>query len=173
MRGLITRSEMAKRNYVPNDGTRELSPQQKKFVAARAKGMAPPEAAEAAGYAYAKVAGYEYARKPNIIAAVQKEFKRAERVSDMSKKKVMDGMLEAIEHAKLMSEPMTQIAGWREVAKMCGYYEPTKVQLDVSVSAKRLFSKFETMSDEELLRLAETEIIEVEDFEVISDGTQE
>ena len=149
-----------------------FSDKQKAFIKARAHGKGPQEAAKIAGYSCPEKAGYEYEKQPHIIAAVQKEFKRAERVADMDKKRVMDGILDAIDQAKLMSEPMTQIAGWREVAKMCGYYEPTKVQLDVSVSAKRLFSKFETMSDEELLRLAETEIIEVEDFEVLDgDGT--
>ncbi len=150
-----------------------LSAKQQAFVQARAHGKKPQEAARIAGYSCPQKSGYQHDKQPDIVAAVKKEFRRAEKVSDMNKKRVMDGILEAIDQAKLMAEPMTQIAGWREVAKMCGYYEPTKVQLDVSVSAKRLFSKFETMSDEELLRLAETEIIEVDDFEVISDGTSE
>jgi phage terminase small subunit len=46
------------------------------------------------------------------------------------------------------------IAGWREIAKMLGYYEPERRKIDVSVSAKRMVDQFETMSDEELLRLA-------------------
>ena len=41
----------------------------------------------------------------------------------------------------------------------------------VSVSAKRMFSQFETLSDEELLKIAETEIIDVDAIE-ISDEEQ-
>ena len=98
----------------------------------------------------------------------KKEWAKAEKMSEMSKKKVMDGMLYAIDQAKLLADPSAQIAGWREVAKICGYYEPQKVKLEVSVSAKRMFSQFETLSDEELLKIAETEIIDV-DATVVDD----
>lgn len=121
-----------------------------------------------AGFAVPAVQSYSVEKKPHVAAAIAKERAKAERVSDMSKKKVMDGFIEAIEQAKLMADPGSQIQGWKEIARMCGYYEPTKVQVEVSVSAKRLFSKFEVLSDEELLKLAETEIIDAE-YEVTED----
>ena len=139
-----------------------LTQRQKDFVAARAKGMNCVQAAQAAGCPIPKVQGYQMENNPKIRAALDKEWARAEKVSEITKSKVMEGMLSAIEQAKLLADPTAQIAGWREVAKMCGYYEPKKVQLEVSVSAKRMFSQFETLSDEELLKIAETEIIDVD-----------
>lgn len=139
-----------------------LTPKQLAFVKARAQGLNCVQAAQQAGYAVPNVQGYQAENHPLIREALKKEWAKAEKASEMTKKKVMDGMLHAIEQAKMLADPTAQIAGWREVAKMCGYYEPKKVQLEVSVSAKRMFSQFETLSDAELLKLAETEIIDVD-----------
>jgi phage terminase small subunit len=146
----------------------ELTLKQKAYVAARAKGANVVTAGSLAGFAIPDVQSYKIEKIPKVAAALAKERAKAEKMSDMSKKKVMDGFIEAIEQAKMLADPGSQIQGWKEIARMCGYYEPTKVQVEVSVSAKRLFSKFEVLSDEELLRLAETEIIDAE-YEVTDD----
>lgn len=146
-----------------------LTKQQLAYVAARAKGMNCVQAAQAAGYSTPNIQGYQIEKKPGIQVALQKEWKRAEKVMDISKKQVLDGMMDAIGQAKLMADPTAQISGWREIAKMCGYYEPQRLQVEVSISAKRLFSQFETLSDEELLKIAEQEIIEADEFEVLPD----
>lgn len=146
-----------------------LTQQQTEYVAARAKGMNCVQAAQSAGYSNPNVQGYQVEKAENVQLALKKEWKRAEKVMDISKKQVLDGMMDAIGQAKLMADPMAQISGWREVAKMCGYYEPQRLQVEVSVSAKRLFSQFETLSDEELLRIAEQDIIEADEFEVLPD----
>lgn len=160
----------------PNGKDHVLNPGQEAFVRARANGMNCVQAAQAAGYAVPNVKGYQLEIHPAVQAALKIEWAKAEKLSEMSKKKVMDGMLYAIDQAKLLADPSAQIAGWREVAKICGYYEPQKVKLEVSVSAKRMFSQFETLSDEELLKIAETEIIDVEstllDDEQASDDDQ-
>ncbi|CAB4131097.1 Terminase small subunit [uncultured Caudovirales phage] len=139
-----------------------LTPKQEAFVQARVSGMNCVQAAQAAGYSFPKVKGYQTEIQPAVQLALKKEWAKAEKMAEMSKKKVMDGMLYAIDQAKLLADPSAQIAGWREVAKICGYYEPQKVKLEVSVSAKRMFSQFETLSDDELLKIAEAEIIDVD-----------
>lgn len=149
-----------------------LTPKQAAFVEARSNGMNIVQAAQAAGYSNPDVSGYAVERSPLVKAEIEKAFKRNERKAEMSKKKVMDGMIYAIEQAKLLADPTAQIAGWREVAKMCGYYEPKKVQVDISLSAKRMFSQFETMSDEELLQIADTSVIDVEATEVAGDDEE-
>jgi phage terminase small subunit len=144
------------------DRDQVLSDKQRAFVQARAKGMNVTQAAQAAGYAQPEISGYHVEKSRFVKEALTKEFTKAEKVSEMSKKKVMDGFLHAIDQAKLLADPTSQISGWREIAKMCGYYEPQRLQVEVSVSAKRLFSQFETLSDDELLKIAEQEIIDVD-----------
>lgn len=150
-----------------------LTPQQVEYVAARAKGMNCVQAAQAAGYSTPNIQGYQLENKPHVKAALQKEWKRAEKAAEISKKRVLDGMMDAIDQAKLMADPTAQISGWREIAKICGYYEPQRLQVEVSVSAKRLFSQFETLSDEELLKIAEKEVIDVDEFEVVENESDE
>jgi hypothetical protein len=38
---------------------------------------------------------------------------------------------------------------------MCGFYEPTKAKIEVSVQGQVLIQRLNAMSDEELLKLAE------------------
>jgi hypothetical protein len=47
------------------------------------------------------------------------------------------------------------IAGWREVGKMCGFYEPKKVDIKVSMQGQVLLQRLNSMSDKELLSLTE------------------
>lgn len=139
-----------------------LSEKQRAFVDARAKGMNCTAAAQAAGYAIPKIQGYQLEKNPIVKAELKKQWALAEKAGEISKKKVLDGMLYAIDQAKLLADPSSQIAGWREIAKICGYYEPQKVKVEVSVSAKRMFSQFEALSDEELLKIAEQDIMDVD-----------
>lgn len=132
-----------------------MTPEQLAFVKSAARGLAPTAAARAAGYASAKIAGYRLMQKDHIRKAIAIERALYVRASGMSKKRVMDGILGAIERAKQAGEPMTEISGWREVAKMCGYYEPVKHKLEVDVKGHIVVQKLQTMSDADLLRLSE------------------
>jgi phage terminase small subunit len=119
----------------------------------------------------AKLAGYNpdsggmiYGRaaRPDFIEYVKVLQKQNERVSDMTRKRVMNGLLEAIEQAKLLSEPMTQVAGWREIAKMCGYYAPELKKIDINISTQRVMTQLETLSDADLLKMIETDADAIE-----------
>jgi uncharacterized protein YunC (DUF1805 family) len=57
--------------------------------------------------------------------------------------------------AKLMAEPATMVSAAREIGKMCGYYEPTKVDVALNVTGAL---KLEQMSDADLYKMIETAI---------------
>lgn len=166
-------SEKSTELVAPKLRSHTLTPKQAAFVEARSKGMNCVQAAQAAGYAFPDVKGYTIESVPAVKAAIAKAWAANEKAAAMTKKKVMDGMLYAIDQAKLLADPTAQISGWREIAKMCGYYEPQKMKVEISVSAKRMFSQFETMSDEELLKIADTEIIDVDATEVEGENEPE
>lgn len=65
----------------------------------------------------------------------------------------MDGFLEAIDMARIQADSGNMVAGWREIAKMCGYYAPEVHKIDVTVTAKRVIDRLETMSDADLLEM--------------------
>jgi phage terminase small subunit len=138
-----------------------------------AEGRPIVEAARLAGYDYKQGSLYKMINRPDFQAFIKKMQARNERVVDLSRKRVMEGFLEAIEQAKLMAEPMTQIAGWREVAKMCGYYAPEVKILNINQTSQRYLTQLETMSDSDLLGIIEkdSELIQGE-AELLLEGPE-
>jgi len=147
----------------------QLTEQQRVLVDCLMKGMNTLQAARAAGYSHPEKAGYQAVNSPKVQAALQYLHKRHEKKADMSRKKVMDGFLEAIEMAKIQGEAGVMVNGWREIGRMCGYYAPETKKIDINITAKRVIDKLETLSDEELAEMIEESatIIEGEAEEVL------
>lgn len=148
-----------------------LTKKQKKFVHNLVAGMAPKLAAQAAGYQTPHVDSAVNLRNPKVQAALVYMNQKHEAAAQMSRKRVMDGFLEAIEMAKMQGESGVMVNGWREIGRMCGYYAPERKVLDVNVTAKRTVDVIETMSDAELLEMVErdSQAIEGEFEEILAD----
>ena len=54
---------------------------------------------------------------------------------------------------RTMAEPATMVSAAREIGKICGLYEPQKVQINVSGSVQHEIHRFEAMTDAELLEV--------------------
>ena len=132
-----------------------LSDQQNLFVKFWAQGESILSASHKAGYADGGTFAYRMVYMPNVLKAYNAEKERYERDSGMNRKRVIDGMLEGIEMAKMLGEPASVIGGWREIGKMCGYYEPVRIKHEVTHEGKVLLERMEQMSDEDLFRLIE------------------
>lgn len=52
-----------------------------------------------------------------------------------------------------MAEPATMVSGWREIGKMCGYFEPKKVDINVNVTGNVIHQRLNQLSDAELLKI--------------------
>lgn len=148
-----------------------LTEQQRVFVDSIVKGQSPSVAARLAGYANPASQGYNIIKSPKIAAAIKHLHKKHEKAADMTRKKVMDGMLEAIDMARLQADAGNMISGWREIGRMCGYYAPDVKKIDISITAKRVIDKMETLSDEDLVQMIEdsSQIIEAEAVEILDD----
>ena len=121
-----------------------------------------------AGFSDPDVTAHRLMRTPKIIRAIEEERAEYARSSGMSKKRVIDGFSEAIDLARIKGDPLAMIGGWREIGKMCGFYEATKTELKVSVGGQLLLQRINTMSDAELLQLAENDPSVLEgDFHVV------
>lgn len=145
-----------------------LTDKQKLFIDAMLRGQTQTMAARAAGYSNADVEATRLMKKPKIHEALAHLHRKHEKASQMTRKKVMDGMLEAISMAKLQAEPGVMVNGWREIGRMCGYYAAERKILDVNITAKRAVDKLETLSDSELLEMIDkdSDMIEGEFTEV-------
>jgi len=136
------------------DPDKPLTEKQKLFVKNWAEGDSLTAAGLRAGYSEGgmKVV-YRLAKMPNVLALKAEYELKWEQDNQMSRRRVMDGMLEAIEMAKLMAEPSSMIAGWREIGKICGYYAPVEHRVKMDVTGNIMLDKMNAMSDAELLKI--------------------
>jgi hypothetical protein len=152
------------------DPNKPLTEKQRLFVKNWAAGDTPLNAAIRAGYSEGGATlCYRLIRMPNILALYEQEKKAYEDSVQMTRKRVMEGLLEGVEMAKLMAEPASMIAGWREIGKMCGYYEPVKKKIDINVQGNVVMQRMERMSDEELMKMIAGTVQEVLGHEAASD----
>jgi len=169
---LPNRREQAKNGVLNPDAP--LTEMQRQFVTFLVdQQMTQTAAARAAGFAQPGTAANQMMQHPKIARAIAERRAEYAAASQVTKKKVIDGFLESIEMAKIKADPLTMIAGWREVGKMCGFYEPSKAKIEVSVNGQVLIQRLNALSDEELLKIAEgdPDVFDV-DVKVIEDGDE-
>ena len=155
---------------------RPLTTRMKEFVKLWAQGETILSAAIRAGYNDGGTYAYRLAKDPAILKIYHREKEAYAAAVGMTRQKVMEGLLEAVEMAKIQADPTAMIAGWREVGKMCGYYEPVKKQIDVNLTGNVVMQRLNKLSDAELLKLIETETanaLEGEFVEVLGDDEDE
>ncbi len=133
--------------------------------------MIQTHAARAAGYAFPEAEACRQLKNPLVIELITKEQAKFEKSADMTRQKVIDGLKDAIDIARLQSDAQAMVGGWREIARICGYYAPEQKQLNITVSGAVKLSQIEDMSDEELAKL----IIEGESTRLVDedDATSE
>ena len=137
------------------DPDKPLTEQQRLFAMFWAQGDSVPNAMARAGYSTAQYSyGYRMQKMPNVLALYHEEKRKYEEAAQMTRKKVMDMLLEAYDAAKLTSEPASMVSAAREIGKMCGYFT-VQHKVEVSVSGNVLIDRMNRLSDEELLRLIE------------------
>jgi len=147
-----TKSTSSAASAAEIDPDKPLTAKQKQFVEAWAKGESVPNACLRAGYADDGL-GYRMVRMPNVLAYKAEFERKYEAAAEMTRKKVMDMLIESYDMAKLMAEPSTMVAAAREVGKMCGYYAPVETRVKVDVSGNIVMDRLSSMSDEELLAI--------------------
>lgn len=113
-------------------------------------------AAVRAGYApgAARQTAYELLGKPEVQALVAEHEVAAAKDLALSRERVVSEIKAAIAMAREQQDPAAMIAGWREIAKLCGYYAPERRRIEVSSCQDAVRVQFEAMSDAELIGIA-------------------
>ena len=142
-----------------------LTHMQAAFVDAALDGKDNINAARVAGYASPDRNGDRVAKSAAVQLALREARDELSSAAQIGRADVLDGFMEAINMARLAADPQAMIKGWTEVGKMLGYYAPEVKKLEITDNQKRLQSKFEAMSDEDLLRVIEGTAVEVPDDE--------
>lgn len=139
---------------------RSLNGAQKAFARHWARGESIPTSALRAGYAAGDI-GFRLRKDPAILKLYYEEKAKFEVENQMTRKKVMEGLMDGIETAKLLGEPASIINGWKTIGQMCGYFEPVKKTIDINVNGSVQIKRLEAMSDADLLKLIKGEVEEV------------
>ncbi len=143
-----------------------LTPKEQMWVKNVGAGMNHRQAARAAGYSHPESDGYKVSIREDVKAALAKERERIEVVNDLDRKAVIDGLREAIDMGRMVSDPNAMVSGWREIAKICGYYAPETKRIEISGRGAEAQRQLHNMTDEELVRM----IIEGESVRVPDDA---
>ena len=112
-------------------------------------------AAVRAGYSQhtARQQAYELLTRPDVADAVRVGEAELAAHAQVTRATVLHGFQEAIEVGRSRSDPSAMIAGWREIAKMCGFYAPERKQVELTGAGLALRGEFELMTDFELANL--------------------
>ena len=66
---------------------------------------------------------------------------------------MLAGLLEAVEQARVQSNPAAMVSGLREIGKMLGFYAPEVKKVDLNVAGQVELKRMNQMSDVELLKI--------------------
>lgn len=133
----------------------KLTPRQTRFVDEFVLCGNASEAARRAGYSE-KTAGAiatENLQKPAILEAIGAARARTAAEFEVTRQGVITGILEAIEMARLASDPSAMLTGYRDLARMCGFNEPKVHRVSVNPAGSAMLAKIAAMPDEELVAL--------------------
>ena len=130
-----------------------LTDMQRLYAEARLHGLAPLDAARAAGLSQPSIQCHAYEKHQKISPIIRMANSQSMERYQLSRDDVVSGFMDAVNAAGSSTE-LTQ--AWREIGKMLGHYAPDTVEHKVTVENMTI-NKIETMSDADLARLAEME----------------
>jgi hypothetical protein len=112
-------------------------------------------AAVRAGYSSktARQIAHELLTRPDVAEAVRAGEAEIAAKAQVTRAAVLHGFQEAIELGRSRADPSAMIAGWREIAKMCGFYAPERKCVELSTAGLAISARLEDMSDAELANL--------------------
>jgi phage terminase small subunit len=141
-----------------------LTPQEEKFLHhLEVLGVPQTRAAELSGISNPATV----LQRPDVAIRRQQMRDAVRARVQITKDDVISGLKEAIDHAKLTDEPMAQIAGWREIAKMLGYDAPKQVNVTITGDVKQVRKQISTLTDAELLEsLGAEDVIDADFYEI-------
>jgi phage terminase small subunit len=145
-----------------------LTQQEEAFLLNLMQGMPKSTAVKQAGYTFkdASSAADKILKRPQVKNRLAQLQTEARQRAKFTQDDVLTGLEEAINDAKLAGDPNAQISGWREIAKMLGYYAPEQKKLEISHTHEKARQQLASLPEDELMKLAGGDVIDGE-FELL------
>lgn len=103
---------------------------------------------------------------PDIAAARQRMQEDLRKKLRVTKEDVVLGIMDAIGDARILADPKAQIAGFREIGLLMGYYAPTKVDVTHSDNVRKVQERLQQLPDDKLQEMAGEDILDADFYEV-------
>jgi hypothetical protein len=132
-----------------------LTPRQRKIAEFVGQGMSWRAAAQHVGMRNNETA---WKSDPRMHEVIREEQAKYAKQAELKREDIIQGLKDAVDLAKMMSDPHALIKAWAELGRLCGFYAPEVKKLDISVTSKRVISQLEQLSERELLELANEEL---------------
>lgn len=104
------------------------------------------------------VAGVEYPQqvlqRSNVMAAREKLRSALRERLQITREDVVTGIKNAIDQAVILADPMAQIAGWREIAKILGIDKTPNVNVHIQGTIEQVQKQLQGMSLDQLMKEA-------------------
>lgn len=133
-----------------------LTEQQNTYVEGVLDGKAKSHAALDAGYSHGSQS-HRLDRNELVQTALAERREELSSATQITRAGVLNGILDAIEMARVMADPMAMFTGYRDISKMMGYNAPEVKKVEISDTSNTLARKIKSMSDEDLLNVIEGE----------------
>lgn len=148
-----------------------LTQQEELLVQNLLKGFPKSVAGREAGYNFKnmKQGVDRILAKPIVRSRIDALREELSRRAKISQDDVLEGFMDAINDAKLAGDPGNQIAGWREIAKVMGYYAPEVRKVEISKTQQQAQEQLAALPEDKLLELAGDDVIDGE-FELLGIG---
>lgn len=125
------------------------------FVEAKMAGLSDAAAAAAVGGSN----GAQMAKSHTVREQLENARRWLTDTTQIKRLDVIEGVIDGIEMARMQGDSANVIRGWTEVGKILGHYAPEVKRIELSTDHARMRSKFESLSDEELLAIQEGTVI--------------
>jgi phage terminase small subunit len=141
-----------------------LTQQEEDFLSYIMQGMPKAAAVRNAGYKFkdGRRGADKILERPPVVARLAQLRAEAREKAKFTQDQVLDGLEEAINDAKLAGDPGNQIAGWREIAKILGYYAPETKKVEISHTQMKAQQQLASLPEDELMKLAGGSVIDGE-----------
>lgn len=93
------------------------------------------------------------ATKPHVAEARAIARREMRRELKLTKEDVLEGIVGAIDRARLIAEPSTEIAGWKQISTMLGYDKPTEISISLRETVSVVQQRVRALPNEELVKL--------------------
>ena len=124
-------------------------------------GLPPRKAASMSGMEYRRI------NAPHVMQAREQVKHEVRGDLQVTKEDVTFGLRDAINRAKILADPMTEIAGWNSIIKLHGLDAPTRVTVSFKESVEAYKEHVRRLSDSELVaEIGAGNIIDADFYEV-------